>query len=357
MRVYDETRADGGVHEQIAEAKSKLGADLLILGHHYQQDDVIRHADQKGDSLQLARQAAQNRIAKYIVFCGVHFMAETADILTEDRQVVILPDLGAGCFLADQANINQVCAAWDTLSSVTDEKITPITYVNSEAALKAFCGERGGAVCTSSNARGVIQWGFEGSGKVFFFPDQHLGRNTAYQMGVPLEEMIVWDPELENGGNDKRAIRQARVILWKGHCDVHHEFQESFVETIREKHPDIRIFVHPECNFNVCQKADLVSSTGGIINAVKQAEPGTKIAIGTEHHLVNRLRNDHPDLDIVSLASFVCKCETMYKINPLNLRDCLVNLVQGKIVNQITVPVDTAKAARVALDRMLSMVS
>lgn len=343
------------IHERIAMAKAELGDDLLILGHHYQRDEVIQYADRSGDSLELARFAATQTRPRFIVFCGVHFMAETADILTTDEQVVILPDLAAGCSMADMANIEQVSDAWDDLTAATDETCIPITYVNSAANLKAFCGQHGGVVCTSSNARGILKWAFEQGEKVFFFPDEHLGRNTAADMGIPLERMIVWDPFQDMGGNTAEAIRKARIILWKGFCSVHQNFQPNYAAFFRQKYPDINILVHPECSYEVCQAADFVGSTSYIIRMINEAQPGTKWAIGTEHHLVERLKNAYPKLEIMPLSPFACQCSTMYRIDPYHLMRSLVSLVEGKIMNQISVDNAAAELAKIALERMLSI--
>ncbi len=348
------------VIERIAEAKQRLGRRVLILGHHYQRDDVIQFADRTGDSFELSRYAATIRDAEYIVFCGVHFMAETADILTSKEQVVILPDLAAGCSLADMATLKQVKRAWEDISCSVDEKVIPIAYINSSAAIKAFCGAHDGAVCTSSSARALFAWAFEKGEKVFFIPDEHLGRNTAFSMGIALHEMIVWDPLLPFGGNTPEDVRKARVILWKGYCGVHQAFLPEYVDSMRERYPGIKIIVHPECSFDVVQKADIVGSTSRIVSAVEQAQPGTAWAIGTEYHLVNRLMKKHPEQFIVNLAppiSNCTKCTTMYRISPEALAFSLERLVDSEVVNRITVPDDIAEFARVALDRMMRITS
>jgi quinolinate synthase len=338
------------------QAKDKLGEDLLILGHHYQQDEVIAFADLRGDSFRLASLAAANRACKYIVFCGVHFMAETADILTGPEVQVILPDLAAGCSMADMADRDSVDACWEDLAEVTDtDQVMPVTYINSAADLKAFCGERGGIVCTSSNARAVLEWSFAQRRQVLFFPDQHLGRNTAKRMGVPLDQMVVWDPRQPLGGNTPEALRQARVLLWKGHCSVHQMFKPAHVEFFRKHHPDAKVLVHPECMMEVVDLADLVGSTEFIIRTVEQAPPGSKWAIGTELHLVNRLKQEHPEQEIHFLSSLVCMCATMYRIDLPHLCWALENLVRGVVVNRIRVPEETAHWARVALQRMLTV--
>src|ERR1700756_2115803 len=280
---------DDSLDERIAAAKAKLGKDVVILGHHYQRDEVVKFADFRGDSLKLSQQAAEAD-ARYIVFCGVHFMAESADILRGGNQIVVLPDLSAGCSMADMADIGQVEACWSELSSATDSgKIIPVTYMNSTAAIKSFTGEHGGSVCTSSNAAAVMRWAFERGERVLFLPDEHLGRNTAFRMGIPLDEMIVWDPYQDFGGNSPEAIRKARVILWKGYCSVHQRFQSQHIERVRRQHPGIRVIVHPECRCEVAQAADEIGSTEGIIKAISQSPAGSQWAVGTEIRLVNRL--------------------------------------------------------------------
>jgi quinolinate synthase len=346
---------DNTLDERIAAAKAKLGKDLIILGHHYQRDEVVKFADFRGDSLKLSQQASEAE-AKYIVFCGVHFMAESADILRRGNQVVVLPDLSAGCSMADMADIGQVEACWSELAGVTDtKKIVPVTYMNSTAAIKSFTGENGGSVCTSSNAAAVMKWAFERGEKVLFLPDEHLGRNTGYRMGIPLDEMIVWDPYEELGGNTAEAIAKARVILWKGYCSVHQRFTAEHVARVRREHPGIRVIVHPECRFEVAQAADETGSTEGIIRVIKAAAPGTKWAVGTEIHMVNRLSKELTDRRVMSLDSSVCVCTTMFRITPVHLLWALENLGAGKIVNQISVDERTRHFARTALDRMLAL--
>jgi len=346
---------DNTLEERISAAKAKLGKDVVILGHHYQRDEVVKFADFRGDSLKLSQQAAEVD-AKYIIFCGVHFMAESADILRCGNQVVVLPDLSAGCSMADMADIGQVEACWNELRGVTDtNKIIPVTYMNSTAAIKSFTGEYGGSVCTSSNASAVMKWAFERGEKVLFLPDEHLGRNTGYRMGIPLDEMIVWDPYEELGGNSTEAIVNARVILWKGYCSVHQRFTAEQVARVRRQHPGIRVIVHPECRFEVAQAADEIGSTEGIIRAIKAAKPGTKWGVGTEIHMVNRLSKELTDRQVMSLDSSVCVCTTMFRITPVHLLWALENLGAGKIVNQISVDERTRHFARAALDRMLSL--
>jgi len=346
---------DNTLDERNSAAKAKLGKDVVILGHHYQRDEVVKFADFRGDSLKLSQQAAEVD-AKFIIFCGVHFMAESADILRRGNQAVVLPDLSAGCSMADMADIGQLEACWNELSGVTDtKKIIPVTYMNSTAAIKSFTGEQGGSVCTSSNAAAVMKWAFERGEKVLFLPDEHLGRNTGYRMGIPLDEMSVWDPYEELGGNSTEAIGKARVILWKGYCSVHQRFTAEQVARVRRQHPGIRVIVHPECRFEVAQAADEIGSTEGIIRAIKAAKPGTKWAVGTEIHMVSRLSKELKDRQVMSLDSSVCVCTTMFRITPVHLLWALENLGAGKIVNQISVDERTRHFARAALDRMLSL--
>ena len=355
------------LRERIKLAKSELGKSLLILGHHYQQDEVIEHADLNGDSYQLSKMAADSVDCRAIVFCGVHFMAETADILANrpeklqsrdgHRVTVILPDMSAGCSMADMAGIRQVEAAWNQLGDVIDNSdITPVTYINSAASLKAFCGRHGGIVCTSSNAKAVLEWSFAQRKRVFFFPDQHLGRNTSLKMGITNAEMPVWNPHDDTlGGNTEKAIKESRVILWKGHCSVHQMFQADHVASFRKNHPGIKILVHPECPQEVNDIADISGSTSKIIETVRKAPAGTKWAIGTELHLVNRLKKEHPEQEIHFLSPLVCMCATMYRIDLAHLCWCLENLVQGAIVNRIVVREDIANWSLIALERMLSV--
>jgi quinolinate synthase len=345
---------DNSLDERIARAKARLGRDVVILGHHYQRDEVVKFADFRGDSLKLSYQAAEAD-GRYIVFCGVHFMAESADILRREHQAVILPDLNAGCSMADMADIGQVEACWNELSSVGGLKVIPITYMNSTAAIKSFTGEHGGAVCTSSNAAVVMKWAYERGEKVLFLPDEHLGRNTAFRMGIPLDQMIVWDPYEEFGGNSPDAIRAARVILWKGYCSVHQRFTPRHVERVRREHPGIRVIVHPECRFEVTQAADQIGSTEGVIKAITASPAGSQWAVGTEIHLVNRLSKELPNHKVMSLDSSVCVCTTMFRITPQHLLWALDNLVAGNIVNRISVDERTRHFARVALDRMLTL--
>jgi quinolinate synthase len=345
---------DNSLDSRIAAAKAQLGKDVVILGHHYQRDEVVKFADFRGDSLKLSYQAAEAD-GRYIVFCGVHFMAESADILRREHQAVILPDLNAGCSMADMADIGQVESCWSELSALGDLKVVPVTYMNSTAAIKSFTGEHGGAVCTSSNAAVVVRWAFERGEKVLFLPDEHLGRNTAFRMEIPLDQMIVWDPYRELGGNTAEAIHNARVILWKGYCSVHQRFTPKHIERVRREHPGIRVIVHPECRYDVAQAADQIGSTEGIIKAIAGSPAGTQWAVGTEIHLVNRLSKEMPDRKVMSLDPSVCVCTTMFRITPHHLLWALENLVAGNVVNRISVDERTRHFARVALDRMLSL--
>ena len=350
---------DNSMDDRIAAARAELGRECVILGHHYQRDEVVRFADYRGDSYRLSQMAAQAE-GRYIVFCGVHFMAESADILARPAQSVILPDLNAGCSMADMAEISQVEDAWEQFIALglTDDEgngITPITYMNSTAAIKAFCGERGGLVCTSSNARAAFEWAFARNEKIFFLPDQHLGRNTGFARGIPPDEMVVWDPYMLQGGQTAEHLRRARVILWKGHCSVHQRFLPEHVDKVRAKYPGIQVIVHPECRWEVCQKADGIGSTDYLIKFVKQAPAGTAFAVGTEIHLVNRMAKENPDKHIITLDDSGCLCTTMFRISPQHLCWALENLVDGNVVNPIKVKADVKRWARAALDRMLEV--
>ena len=350
---------------RIDAGRKKLGKRLLILGHHYQQDEVIEHADLRGDSLQLSQLAASSSECRTIIFCGVHFMAETADILANrpeklaerdgSRVDVILPDLAAGCSMADMAAIRQVEDAWDQLGEVLDtERLIPVTYINSAASLKAFCGRHGGIVCTSSNAAAVLRWAFDRGDRVFFFPDQHLGRNTALKMGITHEQMPVWDPYAEElGGNSAGAIEDGKVILWKGHCSVHQMFRPEHVAQFRQKIPGIKILVHPECPHEVNDIADYSGSTSTILKTVAQSPAGTKWAIGTELHLVNRIKKENPEQEVHFLSPVVCMCATMYRIDLAHLAWSIENLLEGVVVNEIVVDEETARHSLIALERML----
>jgi quinolinate synthase len=358
------TLPDHTMDDRIARSRERLGASTVLLGHHYQRDEVIRFADYTGDSYKLSKIAVETE-AKYILFCGVHFMAESADVLGRtDRygkslQQVILPDLNAGCSMADMAEIGQVEACWEGLqrAGLKAEEILPLTYMNSTAAIKAFCGELGGLVCTSSNARAAFEWAFARREKILFLPDQHLGRNTAFAMGIPLNEMVVWDPYQIGGGIAPDRLKAAKVILWKGHCSVHQRFLPSHVDQVRAKYPGIHVIVHPECRWEVCQKADALGSTERLIKLVEEAPEGSMFAIGTEIHLVNRLARRFAPLGkkIITLDDTGCLCTTMYRISPQHLAWALENLEQGRVVNQIKVKDDVKHWARVALDRMLEV--
>ncbi len=349
---------DAECAQRILAAKERLGERLVILGHHYQREEVFHYADFTGDSLKLSRQAATSK-AEFIVFCGVHFMAEVADILSRPEQISILPDLSAGCSMADMANLASVEQAWRELAQVLDpdEQVTPVTYINSAADLKAFCGRHGGIVCTSSNARKVLEWSFAQREKVLFFPDQHLGRNTGYTMGIPLEEMVVWDFDLPLGGLSAEQIRAAKVILWKGFCSVHQMFQAEHIDRFKEKFPEAQVISHPESPFEVCRKSDHVGSTEYIINTVRDSAPGSRWLVGTELNLVNRLHQQfkHEGKQVHFMSPTVCMCSTMFRIDPQHLAWTLENLVAGQVVNRIVVPAEEAASARLALERMLEV--
>jgi quinolinate synthase len=349
--------AGSALESRIFDLKAELGSQLVILGHHYQRDDVIQFADFRGDSLKLARDAANCREAKYIVFCGVHFMAETAAILAQPGQTVLLPDLEAGCPLAAMADLPDVEQAWAQLDEVLDveREVLPITYVNSFASLKAFCGQHGGLVCTSSNAQAVLSWALSQQPRVLFFPDQHLGRNTAKRLGIPPEEMLLWNPSRPCGGHDEETLQRARVFLWRGFCNVHQRFLPEHVTAWRERDPDVRVIVHPECMEAVVDLADEAGSTAYIIRRVEESAPGTKWAIGTEFNLVNRLRNEHAEQSIASLSPEPSYCRTMNLITVEKLARVLEGLTRGELINPVAVPPDVARYARVALERMLEV--
>jgi quinolinate synthase len=344
------------VAEAIESVREALGPRVVILGHHYQRDDVIRHADLTGDSYQLSVMASQTD-AEFIVFCGVHFMAESADILGKPEQRVILPDMGAGCSMADMATIDQVEDAWEQLAEigVLDSRVAPITYMNSSAAIKAFCGRHEGVVCTSSNAVPLFDIYLKEFDKMFFFPDQHLGRNTGAKFGIPLDKMVVWNPHEELGGNTEEELHDAKLILWRGHCSVHGRFKDWHVDKIREQVPGVQVLVHPECTREVVEKSDLNGSTSYIIRTVENAPSGSKWAIGTEVNLVSRLQQRFPDKEIHLLAPDLCMCATMYRIAPQNLAWAMENLADGTVVNEIVVDDDTKHYAHIALDRMISL--
>jgi quinolinate synthase len=352
---------DHTMDARIAAARATLGTDVVLLGHHYQRDEVIRFADFTGDSYKLSKVASETD-AKYMLFCGVHFMAETADVLGRAWQQVILPDLNAGCSMADMAEIGQVEDCWDSLvrAGLTDKDagdMIPLTYMNSAAAIKGFCGRHGGLVCTSSNARGAFEWAFARAGRILFLPDQHLGRNTAFAMGIPMSEMVVWDPYQINGGLSLDRLKAAKVILWKGHCSVHQRFLPEHVDRVRREHSEMQVIVHPECRWEVCQKADAIGSTERIIALIEKAPEGSSFAVGTEIHLVNRLAKRFAPLGkrVMTLDDSGCLCTTMYRISPQHLAWALENLVDGRVVNRIKVEDDVKQWARVALDRMLEI--
>ncbi len=346
--------------DRIAAAKATLGERVFILGHHYQRDEVMRWADARGDSFRLSVLAKERPQADYIVFCGVHFMAESADILTGDHQQVVLPDLNAGCSMADMADIDSVEEAWESLAEVTDiDGVLPITYMNSAANLKAYVGRHGGAVCTSTNARAVLEWALNDpdgprARQVLFFPDQHLGRNTGHQMGFTEDDMAVWDPRRDLGGLSEARVKEATFLLWRGHCSVHQRFRPDHVADFRERHPDGVVIVHPECAHEVCEVADQVGSTDFIIRAIDELPAGTHVGVGTEIHLVQRL-DAETDKHVESLDPLVCPCSTMFRIDAPHLCWTLERLVEGDVVNRITVDPDTAHWARVALERMLAI--
>jgi quinolinate synthase len=348
--------SDAEMDARIRAARETLGSRLVILGHHYQRDEVIRFADYTGDSFRLARQIANRPDADYIVFCGVHFMAESADILCAPHQQVILPDLAAGCSMADMADPEDLETCWEELQQMGIEGVVPVTYINSAAAIKSFIGERGGTVCTSSNAMATLKWAFARGEKILFLPDQHLGRNTAYKMGIPLDEMVVWNPREIFGGLDPDQVKKAKMILWKGHCSVHERFTARQIETVRKQHPGIRVIVHPEVPWDVVQSADDSGSTEYILKTVRESAPGSVWAVGTEVHLVNRLANEvAPGKTVISLDQFGCLCSTMFRVSPNHLLWILEELVEGRVHNRIVVPDEQKHWNRVALDRMLSI--
>jgi quinolinate synthase len=342
---------------RIHQARQKLGQAVTVLGHHYQREEVIKYADFQGDSFLLSQEAASRPEASYIVFCGVHFMAETACILCAPHQKVILPNLTAGCSMADMAPIEDVEDAWDDLQEVLGDHggIVPVTYMNSVAGIKALCGRNGGAVCTSSNAAKVLEWGFQQGERILFLPDQHLGRNTALKLGIPVEQMVVWNPFRRLGGNTPERLRQAKMVLWQGHCSVHTRFTVKQIQTARDRYPDVTVLVHPECTMEAVQAADLNGSTEFIRKTINEAPAGSKWAVGTEISLVNRLAINNPDKTIFCLDPVICPCSTMYRIHPAYLLWVLEGLVAGQVVNQITVPEDIKREAQVALNRMLGL--
>jgi quinolinate synthase len=346
------------LRQRIAAARAKLGTRCVVLGHHYQREDIIQFADYRGDSFNLSRWAAEKQDAEYIVFCGVHFMAESADILSAPHQKVVLPNMSAGCSMADMADPEDVYACWDELTEAGFEGIVPVTYMNSAAALKAFCGKNGGIVCTSSNAPKVYDWALERGSKVLFFPDQHLGRNTGLKKGIPLEEMVVWDytlPYGSLGGNTREQLERAKVILWRGWCSVHRRFSVKQIEKARAEHPGVTVIVHPECTMEVVQAADMDGSTEFITKTITNAPAGSTWAVGTEINLVSRLARENPDKTVFCLDPVVCPCATMFRIHPAYLCWALEELAAGRVVNQVVVPEETARDAKVALERMLSV--
>jgi quinolinate synthase len=352
--------SDQEMARRLAAAKAALGRRLVVLGHHYQRDEVIAFADYTGDSFKLARQVGRHPEAEFIVFCGVHFMAESADVLSASDQRVILPDLAAGCSMADMAEPEQLEMCWAELEQMGliggASRVIPVTYINSAASIKAFCGEHGGIVCTSSNAAATLRWAWERGERIVFLPDQHLGRNTAFKMGVPLDEMVVWDPNEIWGGLEPDAVRHARIILWKGHCSVHARFTVRQIENIRQQHPGVRVIVHPEVPWDVVQAADDSGSTEYIIKQVTESPAASTWAVGTEIHLVNRLaRQLAPDRTVLSLDQFGCLCSTMFRVSPNHLLWVLEGLVAGDVHNRVVVPDDQKQWTKVALDRMLSI--
>jgi quinolinate synthase len=348
--------SDEEMDVRIGAAKAALGSRLVILGHHYQRDEVIKFADYTGDSFKLAQQVSRHPEADFIVFCGVHFMAESADVLSADHQQVVLPDLAAGCSMADMADIEQLEMCWNDLEQMGLSSVVPVTYINSAGAVKAFCGERGGVVCTSSNAAATLRWAWERGKHILFLPDQHLGRNTAYRMGVPLDQMVVWDPSEIWGGLEADAVKNSRIILWKGHCSVHTRFTVRQIENIRKQYPGVRVIVHPEVPWDVVQAADDSGSTEYIIKQVTESPAGSVWAVGTEIHLVNRLANKmQPERTVLSLDQFGCLCSTMFRVSPNHLLWTLDGLVDGEVHNRIVVPEDRKYWTKVALDRMLTI--
>jgi quinolinate synthase len=340
---------------RIRRARAALGRRAFILGHHYQMDEIIQFADARGDSLRLSQIASQQTDAEFVVFCGVHFMAESADILAQPHQKVVLPDLAAGCSMADMASADQTEEAWDALEAVAPGTTLPATYMNSSAAIKAFVGRHGGTVTTSSNCRTAFEWLFERAQKILFIPDEHLGRNTGYGMGIPLDRMPVWNPHLDRGGLTERQIRDAKIVLWKGCCSVHQKFGADDIPRVRKELPGVTVIVHPECKWEVCQAADRVGSTDFIIRNVTAGAPGSKWAVGTEIHLTNRLAQENPDKTVVSLAGIQCLCSTMFRIDLPHLCWVLENLLEGRVVNRIVVDEEKKRWAKVALDRMLAL--
>ncbi len=346
--------SDEEVLKELRAIKEELKDQVVVLGHHYQQDDVIEFADYRGDSLKLAVDAV-NLDKPYIIFCGVHFMAETADILSKPHQTVILPDMNAGCSMADMANREEIDKAWNFMKSSTEDKIVPITYINCAATLKSFVGENDGSICTSSNAKKIIEWAFSQGQKLLFFPDQHLGRNTCFEMGIPLEDMVIYNPNMLNGGLTPEQIDKAKVILWYGYCSVHQGFSANQVREIKEKRPDVEVIVHPECNFETAREAHDNGSTAYIINKVKDAPAGSKFAIGTEINLVNRLAQEYPDKEIFSLSPYQCLCTTMYRVRPRWLLASFRAIKENNPINVIKIDEQTKEFSMKALNKMLEL--
>lgn len=352
--ISEDELSDEQVITELQAIKKELASEVTVLGHHYQQDDIIQFSDFTGDSLKLAQDAKRAQ-SPNIIFCGVHFMAETADILSRDSQKVILPDLNAGCTMADMANLQDVLQAWKYFKETTDEQIIPVTYINCAANLKGFVGENGGSICTSSNARQIISWALKQGQKLLFFPDQHLGRNTCFEMGIPLSDMALYNPSYYHGGLDQEQIRRAKILLWYGHCSVHQGFTKDQVLNIKKDSPKTTVIVHPECNFDVVQAADVYGSTSYIIDTIKAAPPGHKFAVGTEINLVNRLAKQYPDKEIISLSPYQCLCTTMYRIRPRWLLASFRAIKDDRPINIIKVDGDTAHFALIALEKMLSL--
>jgi quinolinate synthase len=345
---------DAALDARIEAARGRLGSRLVILGHHYQRDEVVKHADFLGDSFGLSQKAAATS-AEFIVFCGVHFMAESADVLAQPEQRVILPDLGAGCSMADMADLDEVEEAWAELTELLGDTVVPLTYMNSTAAIKAFCGRNGGLVCTSSNAPAAFRWAWEQKRTLLFLPDEHLGRNTGTGLGVTLDKICVWDPRLPVEKARAQILDETPLVLWRGYCSVHQRFTPQQAEWARKEFPGLKVIVHPECKYEVCQAADFVGSTDFILRTVNGAPAGSKWAVGTEIHLVHRLAKQNPDKLVISLQTNVCACATMYRIDPIHLGWVLENLADGVVVNEIKVDDETVKWARVALERMLEV--
>lgn len=352
--IDENSMSDEEVVEETKKIRQRLGDQVVVLGHHYQNDEIIQFADIRGDSLALAKKAAEID-SPFVVFCGVHFMAETADMLTKDNQHVILPDMNAGCSMADMANDEQIDKCWDVLTNWTDDKIVPVTYINCTASLKSFVGQKGGSICTSSNAEKLIEWALSQGEKLLFFPDQHLGRNTCHKLGISLDDMVLYDPRQLNGGLTQEQVQKAKVILWYGYCSVHQGFNKTQIDQIRKNEPDRTVIVHPECSFEVVQAAHDAGSTAYIIDQINQVPAGSKFAVGTEINLVNRLNREIPDKDIISLSPYQCLCTTMYRIRPRWLLESFRSIERGSAINVIKVDSETTKYSIQALERMFSV--